>query len=92
MEAVRIYQPIHNPMQSGKAKKRWVIEYVRDDTRFVEPLMGWTANTDTKPQLRLFFASKEQALSYAEARKLSYEVILPHKPELKLQAYADNFQ
>lgn len=92
METVRIYQPINNPMQSGKAKERWVVEYAQNNTRFIEPLMGWTANTDTKAQLRLSFPTEEQAIAYAKAKNMAYEIIPPHKPALKLQAYADNFQ
>ncbi len=91
MTSVRIYKPIKNPMQSGKAKQHWVIEYEQGSTRFIEPLMGWTANTDTKPQLRLQFDTKEEAVAYATHKGLEYQVIEPKQPKLKLQSYADNF-
>lgn len=91
MASVRIYQPIRNPMQSGKAKHAWVVEYEQKNTRFIEPLMGWTGNEDTKPQLKLNFNTKDEAIAYAVRNGLEYQVILPKKPSLKLQSYADNF-
>ena len=91
MPTVRIYKPVKNPMQSGKARQHWVVEYEQSDTRFIEPLMGWTANSDTKPQLRLNFESKEEAVPYAKQKGLTYQVIEPHVSKTKLQSYADNF-
>jgi hypothetical protein len=91
MTRVRIYKPIKNPMQSGKAKQHWLVEHEQGNTRFIEPLMGWTANTDTKPQLRLTFNTKEEAVAYANRKGFEYQVIEPKNPRLKLQSYADNF-
>ena len=91
MNTVRIYQPIKNPMQSGKARQPWLVEYVAQNTRFIEPMMGWTGNTDTKAQLQLEFPTQDEAVAYAKAKGLHYDVIQAQQPKLRLQAYADNF-
>ena len=40
----RIYKPARNTMQSGTAKtKHWVLEFVNETGRDVDPLMGWTS-------------------------------------------------
>ncbi|MCE3233700.1 MAG: complex subunit [Rickettsiaceae bacterium] len=89
---VKIYKPVKNPMQSGKANtKQWLVEYLPTDTRFIEPVMGWTGSTDTKPQLELKFETKEDAIAYAERNKLHYTVIEPKAATPKIQAYAENF-
>lgn len=90
---VKIYNPTRNVMQSGKANtKRWLLEYETQDTRFIEPMMGWTGNRDTNAQLRMRFNSKEEAIAYAERKKLNYVVIDPEAPKTKLQSYSDNFK
>ena len=89
---VKIYQPAKTPMQSGKKQKKWLLEYTpKEQSRYIEPIMGWTANSDTKHQIKLAFSSKEQAIAYAEKQGLAYQVMVPKKNTLKLQSYADNF-
>ena len=59
----RIYRPARTAMQSGRAKtKSWVLELEQERPRRIEPLMGWTASADMRQQVRLSFASKEEAL------------------------------
>ena len=63
----RIYKPAKTAMQSGTAKtKEWVLDYEPEQPRVVEPLMGWTSSGDMKQQLRLRFATKEEAVAYCE--------------------------
>ena len=63
----RIYKPAKTAMQSGQAKtKEWVLDYEPEEPRVVESLMGWTTSGDMKSQLRLRFATKEEAMAYAE--------------------------
>ena len=58
----RIYRPAKTAMQSGSAKTReWVLDYEPEEPRVVESLMGWTTSGDMKSQLRLRFATKEEA-------------------------------
>ena len=89
---VKIYKPTKNVMQSGKGNiKKWILEYEAESTRFIEPVMGWTGNTDTKRQIKLKFTSKKEAIEYAKRKELDYIIITPKKPVLKLRAYSDNF-
>lgn len=88
----RIYKPARNAMQSGTAKtKSWVLDYEPGAPRQVEPLMGWTSSTDMSSQVRLRFASKEQAIAYCERHGIAYEVFEEKEPARRTIAYADNF-
>ena len=91
MEA-RIYQPAKNVMQSGKGNtKKWVLEFERTAGQRVDGLMGWTGGGATLDQVRMKFDSKEDAVSYAKRKGLSYELIEPQKRKIKIRNYADNF-
>lgn len=88
----RIYKPARNAMQSGAAKtKQWVLNYEPETPRAVEPLMGWTSSADMKQQLRLRFATKEEAIAYCERNGIAYEVFDSKPPQRQRLAYADNF-
>ena len=86
---VRIYRPGRSVTQSGTANtKRWVLEFEPTAAPTLEPLMGWTSGTDTPQQIRLYFASKDQAIAFAERRGWSYTVREPREravmPDYKL--------
>jgi hypothetical protein len=88
----RIYKPARNAMQSGTAKtKDWVLDYEPGAPRVVEPLMGWTSSTDMNSQVRLRFASKEEAVAYCERHGIPYQVMEEKTPARRTMAYADNF-
>ena len=88
----RIYKPARNAMQSGTAKtKLWQLDYEPEAPRVVEPLMGWTSSTDMKSQVRLRFATREDAVAYCEREGIPYQVFEPHEPVRRSIAYADNF-
>ncbi|MFU8777703.1 MAG: ETC complex I subunit [Roseovarius sp.] len=90
----RIYKPARTAMQSGTAKTRhWVLEFVSDTAREVDPLMGWTSNADTQTQVRLRFESREAALQYAKDRGIDAVVQEPQsrKPNIRPGGYGDNF-
>jgi len=88
----RIYKPTRNAMQSGTAKtKDWVLEFEPEAPRVVEPLMGWTSSTDMKSQVKLRFASREEAVAYCEREGIPYQVSEPKEPTRRTMAYADNF-
>ena len=81
-------------MQSGTANTRdWVLEYEPAAPRVVEPLMGWTSSTDMKSQLRLRFASREEAVAYADRYAIAHEVFEPKQRRhiLRQNGYGDNF-
>lgn len=93
MTAARIYRPAKNAMQSGTARtKSWVLDFEPSEPRQVEPLMGWTSSGDTRQQVRLRFATKDEAIAYCERHGLAYVVheTEPSAPR-RAMAYADNF-
>ncbi|MBI3436082.1 MAG: ETC complex I subunit [Proteobacteria bacterium] len=90
----RIYRPAKTAMQSGNAKTHaWVLEYEPASPRVVEPLMGWTSSTDTRQQLRLRFASAQDAIAYCQRNAVAYRVdATPATPPVRrVISYADNF-
>ncbi len=89
----RIYRPSKNTMQSGLAKtKLWVLEYERETRQGPEPLMGWTACGDTNNQVRLKFATQEQAIGYAQEQGWEYSLDVAHERIIKPRNYVDNFR
>src|SRR5262245_7144214 len=88
----RIYKPAKTAMQSGQAKtKDWVLDYEPEEPRVVESLMGWTSSGDMKSQLRLRFASKEEAVAYCERHGIPYQIQDAKPAARKGLSYADNF-
>ena len=88
----RIYRPTRTAMQSGQAKTRdWLLEYEPETPREVEPLMGFTSSRDMRSQIRLEFATRDEAIAYAEREGIPYRVFEAHETERKRIAYADNF-
>lgn len=88
----RIYQPAKNAMQSGQAKDAWVLEFEPESARTADPLMGWTSSNDMNGQIRLSFATKDEALAYAERQGIAAQVFEPRPRKSVVKAYADNFK
>ena len=89
----RIYRPAKTAMQSGAAKTRWLLEYVSDSAREVEPLMGWTSSGDMKSQIKLWFDSAEDAIAYATRSGIAYRVEVEAETKArKGMSYSDNFK
>ena len=59
---------------------------------FPEPLMGWTASGDTLNQVKLKFATKEEAVAFAERSGFDFSVELPKPHRVRPRSYADNFR
>lgn len=92
MMTARIYKPARTATQSGQAKtKEWVLDYEPEEPRIVESLMGWTASGDMQSQVRLRFASKEEAVAYAERHGIPYQVFESAPAQRRGLSYADNF-
>jgi len=88
----RIYRPSKTAMQSGFANtKAWVIDFEPEAPRRIEPLMGWTSSGDMRQQLRLQFASKDEAIAYCERHGIAYQVFESTPPKRRGISYADNF-
>jgi hypothetical protein len=89
----RIYRPAKNAMQSGKARtKLWLLEYEAEAARTIDPLMGWTSSGDMRQQVVLEFDTAEEAVAYADANAIAYQVFEPHVQTPKPKAYSDNFK
>ena len=88
----RIYRPAKTSMQSGRAKmKRWVLDYPRSSKVAADALMGWQSSSDTQRQVRMWFNTSDEAVAYAEAKGLDYEIREPKSRKLRMKAYSDNF-
>lgn len=89
----RIYQPTKNPMQSGRGKSEdWILEYVRETPRKIEPLMGYTSSTDMKQQIRLNFSSRDEAVAYAERNGIAYQLANQKRRKIRATSYSENFK
>jgi len=88
----RIYKPARTAMQSGTARtKEWVLEYEPETPREIEPLMGWTASSDMRQQVRLSFDRAEEAIDYCERHGIAYQLVPPKPAARRTISYADNF-
>jgi hypothetical protein len=54
--------------------------------------MGWTASGDTLNQVKLRFATKEEAVAFAEREGFDCSVELPKPHRVRPRSYADNFR
>jgi hypothetical protein len=80
-------------MQSGKGKsKAWVLVHEPAMAREIDPLMGYTSSADTQTQVRLSFATLEEAEAYARHNGIPYTVQPAHTPVPKRASYPDNFR
>ncbi|HZD88967.1 MAG TPA: ETC complex I subunit [Pseudolabrys sp.] len=88
----RIYKPAKTAMQSGRGNtKAWLLDYEPEQPRQVEPLMGWTSSGDMRQQVRLRFATKEEAIAYCEREGIPYQVFEDQPPQRRVISYSDNF-
>lgn len=93
MRAV-IYKPARNAMQSGEARTRhWVLVFEPGSKRGLDPLMGWTSSADMQSQVRLRFATAEEALDYARAQGIDAVVrdAQPRSLNIRSRGYGENF-
>ncbi len=89
----RIYRPAKTAMQSGKGKThQWVLEFEPEVARTIEPLMGYTTQTDMKQQVRLRFDTKDEAIAYARRNGIAFRVEEAQERRVPKIAYADNFR
>ena len=91
--SARICCPAKSATQSGQAKsQRWLLEFEPEARREIDPLMGWTSSGDMRQQIRLWFASKEEAIAYAKREGLAYRVEEPKQRKRRTMSYSDNFK
>jgi hypothetical protein len=91
--SAKIFSPAKNAMQSGKAKTGyWILEFDREMPPKIDPLMGYTSSGDMKSQIRLTFATQEEAVAYAEKHGIDYRVQEPKESRRRQISYSDNFR
>ena len=92
MTTARIYQHPKSAMQSGQASTQdWVLEFPPAEACKPDALMGWIGSGDTQAQVRLKFATQDEAVAYATRKNIAFAVELPKPRIIKPKAYADNF-
>ena len=88
----KIYQPSKTAMQSGRSKnKKWIAEYISNESYEKDLLMGWNSSKDTKSQIKVFFNDKESAVAWAKDNNFQFEVIEHQVRKIKPKKYSDNF-
>ena len=88
----RIYRPAKTAMQSGKANtKAWILEFEPKAARRSDPLMGWTETGDMNGQVVLQFETRDEAVRYADAHGIAFQLLDPKPVKRIIKAYADNF-
>ena len=93
MTVARIVEESRKTTQSGKAQSgRWTLEFERQQPQRPDPLTGWNGSGDTRTQVRLSFATKDDAIAYAKKNGLDVHIVPAPPVSLKIQAYADNFR
>ena len=54
--------------------------------------MGWTSSSDTTSQVKLWFATREEAIAYAQREGIAYRVEEPKTATRRIMSYSDNFK
>jgi hypothetical protein len=89
----RIFQQPKTAMQSGLAgTQEWVLQWEPTQKQRQDALMGWFGGGSTQSQVALRFATREEAIAYAEKSGLSYDLELPPVRVRTPKIYADNFK
>ena len=93
MTIARITEFERKTTQSGRAAKgRWSLEFERQEAQRPDPLTGWNGSGDTDTQVRLAFATKEEAIEYCRRKGIDYHLVPAAPIRLKIQSYSDNFR
>jgi hypothetical protein len=89
----RIYKPARTAMQSGKAAaENWILEYEPERRPAADPLMGYTSSSEMRRQIRLEFATREEAVQYATRNGIPFTVLEEKTTAPKKLSYSDNFR
>ena len=92
MKKAIIKKPAKTNMQSGLNKtKNWTIEFEFDGTLKKDVLMGWNSSSNTSKQLKMNFASLEDAISWCQKNSYEYVISDQTKKIVKPKSYASNF-
>lgn len=89
---VRIYQPPKNAMQSGTNNiQHWLMEFDNRE-RWENPLMGWCSSGDPMSNLKVEFATQDDAIAHCEKNGWSWflDTVKTDTP-LQPKSYALNY-
>jgi len=92
---VRVFRPARTASQQGTQDARlWKIDFdiLEGSARWENPLMGWASSADTQQALTMKFASKEDAIRFAERQGWNYYVQEPKETKFRKKVYADNYK
>ena len=93
MTTARIIEKQRSTTQSGRANDGlWTLEFEREQPLRPDPLTGWAGSGDTNTQVRLGFATRDEAVAYATKKGFDIHLVPAPPVALKLQAYSDNFK
>lgn len=88
----RIFRVEPSVTQSGRRHGEcWRLSFVPDRPKTVDPVMGWTGSTDTRPEIVLDFSSREAAESFARRNRYAFETVPETVPQPAVQCYGANF-
>ncbi|XP_057319660.1 NADH dehydrogenase [ubiquinone] iron-sulfur protein 4, mitochondrial [Microplitis mediator] len=88
---VRIYQPAKNAMQSGTDNINfWQIDFDNRE-RWENNLMGWSSTGDPMSNLKVDFASVDEAVDHCKKMKWNYFIQKPNVDNPKPRSYGANF-
>jgi hypothetical protein len=88
----KIYQPAKTAMQSARGRThQWLLEFEKPAPGIPDALMGWDSMPDTITEVRLAFDTKDEAIAYATAKNIPFELFEPQKTVVPPKAYAENF-
>jgi len=88
---VRIYQPAKSAMQSGTNNIHfWQMDFETRE-RWENPLMGWTSSGDPMSNIKVDFATKEEAIAHCKKMGWDYYVQKPNVNQPKPRSYGSNF-
>ena len=88
----RIFMRPKTATQSGTTGAGlWVLDWYSAEREVNDPMMGWWGSHNTQCQVRLSFPSREEAIAYAEANAIPFDIEQPPavKP-IKPKVYAVN--
>ena len=91
---VRIFKSSKTAMQSGTGNAdQWFLEFENTDQKSIDPVMSWVGSSDTSSQIKLKFATKEEATQYAKKNNLLFFIDEGSKKKMNVRknGYGDNF-
>ena len=90
-----VYVPSPAPGTDPAASVTQTLEQIdvvhRMIARYPDRLTGWTQTTDMNGQVRLTFDTQEEAVAFAQAHGISFQLLDAKPAKRIIKAYADNF-